>query len=41
MSTYEILGYIVLAIVVLAVVWVAFFEQSPCQPRDFYKGWRK
>ena len=41
MSAYEILGYIILAVVVLAVVWCAFFEQSPCQPVDYQKGWRK
>lgn len=38
---YTILGYILLALVIGAVIWLAFFESSPCQPKDYYKGWRK
>ncbi len=41
MNAFTILGFIILAIVIIAA-WVRLFEKGPCQqPKDYYKGWKK
>ena len=39
MTTYTILGLILLGIVILAVL-IAAFEKGPCQPKDYFRGKR-
>jgi hypothetical protein len=40
MNAFTILGLIILGIVIIAVL-IAMFEKGPCQPNDYYKGWKK
>ena len=40
MTTYTILGLILLGVVFIAIL-IAAFEKGPCQPKDYYKGWKK
>lgn len=40
MNAYIVLG-IIFGVIFLIAVLVAMFEKGPCQPKDYYKGWKK
>lgn len=40
MTTYIVLGLIFVAVAVLIGILLAF-EKGPCQPKDYYGGWKK